>query len=97
MIDVVTDLLLLIMVTSIAWGRHWSRPGSRTRSLWLGMLVLAFVMIVASAIWGSRPLIPGGKPLELLLLAAILLLLGIEVWRHIRADAAALRARRAGP
>lgn len=97
MIDVITDLLMLIFATSLVWGRELSRPGSWTRLPWLGVLVLGVVMVIASAIWGFRPLIPGDKPLELLLLAAILLMLGAAIWRHIRADAAELRARRAGP
>lgn len=97
MIDVVTDLLMLILAASAAWGRDLARPGSWTRGPWLGVLILGFVMVVASAVWGFRPLIPGGKPLELLVLVAMVLMLGVAIWRHIREDAARLRARREGP
>jgi hypothetical protein len=97
MIDVVTDLLLMIFAASLAWGRELSRPGSWTRGPWLVVILLGFIMATASAVWGFNPLISAGKPLKWLSHAVILLMFGVAIWRHVREDAAALRARRASP
>lgn len=92
MTDLITDLLLLILAISVVWGKDLSRPGRWTRWPWFAVLLLGLVMVIASSVWGYHPLIPGGKPRELLRFGIVLLFFGIGISRHIRRDAADLRA-----
>jgi len=97
MIDVTTDMLILILAISCAAEPELSRPGSRVRWPWFTVLVLGGALVVASTFGGWHLMVPGGKTLELVLLGGIFLLFGIGLVRYIRRDAARLRARRAGP
>ncbi len=97
MIDVTTEALLLIVGISYAAEPELSAPGSRLRWPWFAVLALGCALVVVSTFAGWQLRIPGGKTLELVLLGAVFLLLGIGLLRYIRRDAARLRARRAGP
>lgn len=97
MIDVTTDMLILILALSCAAEPELSRPGSRVRWLWFAVLAMGPVVVLANTFWGWRIMVPGGKTLESVLLGGIFLLFGIGLVRYIRRDAARLRARRAGP
>lgn len=97
MIDVTTDMLILVLAISCAAEPELSRPGNRARWAWLAVLILGLAVVLASTFWGWRLMVPGGKTLESVLLGAIFLLFGIGLVRYVRRDAARFRARRAGP